>query len=188
MPRLLLFLGPLLAATFGAPAQILGQHDLRLGAAGQYVDQNGPLGGFSGLGLVLSASVELTRWVAVRADGDFVALRAGDQLAICIPVDGGCLAQPGAHSLLGLTGAVELRVPLPVVAPFLAAGPTYRRAVGSGLPGGSRRAWVEPSVEAGARVPAGGVEWSLSARWRRSDRWLDRDSYSELGLLVGLRF
>ncbi|MGE0556333.1 MAG: hypothetical protein AB7R55_23130 [Gemmatimonadales bacterium] len=182
------FLGALLAALLGAPAEALGQHGLRLGAAGQYVDQNGPLGGFSGLGLVLSASVGLARWVGVRAEGDFAALRAGDQIAICIPVTGGCLAQPSAHSLLGLTGAVEVRVPFPVVAPFLAAGPTYRRAIGSKLPGGSRRAWVEPSVEAGARVALGGVEWSLSARWRRGDRWLDGDPYSELGLLVGLRF
>ena len=168
------------------PSAMAGQSKAQLGAGAQYVGFDGPLGGFSGAGLFVSVSKDVSRWLTLRADADFAAVSAGDHITLCIPVGTGCLATPASQSLAGLAGVLELHPPLRAVSPFVAAGPGSRWVLGRVVPG-TRRTWVQPSAEAGVRIAPGTVEWVLAVRWRRVHEWLDRGPYAELGLLVGFR-
>ena len=176
------------AAIIGRPAGVGAQRRYHPSAAAQYVGQEGPLGGSSGGGILVSVARDVGHGLAVGLAADFAALGRGDGISLCFLLPGGdCLSPPGRQSFLGLTATIELDVPLAArVHGFAALGPAYGRTAGV-LVSGARRSWIQPSLEGGIRFGAEEVQWSVSARWRRVDPWLIRGPYRELGLIFGFR-
>jgi hypothetical protein len=184
----LVLAGGLTSALVGAPQKVAAQGRFHPGIAGQYVSEDGPLGGASGFGFAVSTTSDVTRWLAGTVTFDFAALRKDDEISLCIPIaGGGCLSPPADQGVIGLAAMVELQPPTGgTFHPFVSVGPVYRRTVGAVVPGG-RRAWLAPSIEAGARLVVGRNQCLLGLRWRQTDRWVVTDRHSELAIVLGFR-
>lgn len=167
---------------------LVGQSRITPGIAAQFVGQDGPLGGQSGPGAVLMASVTSPSWIGATISLDAASLRHGDRISLCIPVPGGgCLDRPETETIAGLAVSIEADVGTgQVLRPFFGIGPAVRFSSGPDQPG-ERRLWFTPNLEAGLRLAAGGAQWAVSVRWRRVDRWERVKPLTELGLLVGVR-
>lgn len=178
---------PITAMTFLALATSAKAQRPHLLAAAQFVSQDGPLGGYAGVGILVAVATDLHAGFGFGLSADFAALRrSGDDISVCLPAPGGgCLTSPSGGASVSVAATAEWGFRLAAgIRPFVAAGPVYGRSLGASNVG-TRRDWVEPSAEAGLRIGAEAPRWSLSVRWRRVDSWADRGPYTELGLLVG---
>lgn len=171
------------AATTGS-AQVA----IRPGAAVQLTGLNGPLGGQSGLGPEVSATLTTRLGFEGSFAADFAILSHGDRISLCFRrPDGECLQRPNNGSIAGFAFALGFQAPGGrVLRPFIGVGPAVRLASGP-VQVGERRVWATPQVEGGLRLAAGGAQWALSVRWRRVDRWEGVGPFRELALLVGIR-
>lgn len=134
-------------ALIGRPADASAQHRYHFGAAAQYVGQEGPLGGSSGGGILVSVAKDVGHGLAVGLAADFAALGRGDGISLCYLLpSGGCLSPPDRQSFLRFTAMIELEVPLTAgVRPFAALGPAYGRTVGVSV-SGARRSWISQAL------------------------------------------